>query len=300
MLLDRSTAFSRPTGRLRLPGHPSVGGRTNAAILAALAALLLPTLPLEGQTVRGRLLEIGTDRPVLLGRVALVDTTFTPVEQTLTDHEGRFELTAPGPGAYWVVADRIGYQPSIDGILELGEGGFIEVAYRIRPRPIELEGITATAERERIERRLDLAGFYNRRNAGFGDFIGPEELERRPPVDSRDLLRGIPSVRVSDGFAGQVLTCNGRFPRIFVDGIQVGFLPLHASGTPNAVLEDFAPVEDIAAVEVYRRPSALPLQYGNTMQAAGGATGGTGSSGDDLPSPPGSPRCTVLIWTRGG
>lgn len=252
-----------------LGGRASVGRRPCPGI--ALAGLLLPLLlPVraEGQRVVGRLLESGTEQPILLGQMALTDSTFRVVESTLTDHEGRFELQAPGPGDYYVMADRIGYRPSVDGVLELGDEGYVEVRYYLLPRPVELEGVTASVERERTDRYLEGQGFYERQRRGFGHFIGPEELEGRRPPDTRDLLRRVPGIGVEDnGFAGQSIRCRaaedpGATFHVYVDGVRVHFPNLKATeGRPDVNLEELVDMESLAAVEVYSRPSQVPIQY---------------------------------------
>lgn len=235
----------------------------------ALAAFVWPS-PATAQVVSGRVVESGSERPIVLASVALTDTTFQVVDGTLTDHDGAFQLPAPGPGSYYLRVDRLGYATSIDGILDLDEGGYIEVTFYVRPNPIALEGVTATVEAERVEAALELSGFYDRRNQGFGDFIGPEEVDEPHVFNTADLLRGIPGVRASGGG----ITCNGSGPRVFVDGTQ---LALPDSGVDLGALPF---PEEIAGIEVYRRLSSLPLQYGGTFDGA--------SQG----------RCTFLVWTK--
>jgi Carboxypeptidase regulatory-like domain len=106
-------------------------------LLTALAAL---AAPLDAQVVRGRLLESGSGRPIILGRVLLLDTTYASVAETITDEQGRFVVEAPVPGDYWIAADRLGYRPVIDGILELGVGGLLPADVYMRPEALVLEG----------------------------------------------------------------------------------------------------------------------------------------------------------------
>lgn len=246
--------------------------------------------PLEAQMVQGRLLESGSRQPIVLGRVMLLDTAFVSVAETITDEEGRFVVEAPVPGDYWIAADRIGYKPVIDGILAMGEGGFFPADLYMRPQPIALEGLTATVEQRRVERVLTNAGFYDRRNMGFGHFIGPEEIERGNVVDVSDLLRRIPSVRAAPGHAGGEVLCNGRMPRVFVDGAGIAFPELRSGGqtVSDAVIGQLVDVGEIAGIEVYTRPSTVPMQWSGTMAPAGSANLATRSR----------PVCTILIWTK--
>lgn len=266
---------------MREPGRPpSSSSPSRVRPAFAVPFLLMTYLAPFGtraaaQVVEGRLLDGANEEPVVRAMVALADTTYEVVQRTFTDDRGAFRLEAPGPGDYYVMAHATGYEPAVDGVLELGADGYIEVTFYVVPRPIELEGITATAERRRLERRLDLAGFYDRRDRGFGDFIGPEELERRQPVDPLGVFRTTPGIRVTTGFPAQGLLCEGGTPRVFVDGVRVVAGDLLTRGFP---LEEVARADDIAAVEVYRRASSVPLQFGGTRFEG----------------------CTVLVWTKGG
>lgn len=210
------------------------------------------------QVVTGTVLESGTRRPVMLARVALLDTAYTPVDETISEHDGRFRLRAPAPGDYWVVVDRLGYQPKMDGILELGEGGYINVEFYLPVQAIELEGITATVRRQMARRQLETMGFYERERRGFGHFIDPEDIENRPASSPTDLLRGLPRVMVSqDMLRGSTVLFRGGLegtcaPRIIVDNVEI------MGGIP---LEDAVAVEDIVGVEVYVGVASAPAEY---------------------------------------
>lgn len=79
--------------------------------------------------------------------MSLLDGALAVVTQDTSDADGRFELRVPGPGNYLVRAEQYGYRTSVDGVLELGPGGRIDIAFYIVPDPIRLPAITAQAER---------------------------------------------------------------------------------------------------------------------------------------------------------
>lgn len=246
----------------------------SAQVIAALApalfgalVILLSAHPLGAQTVSGRLLEQGTRRPIASGLVVLLDSASAPVDQAVTNSEGRFLLRSRNPGSFYIRAEGLGYQTRLDGILELGEGGQISIEFYLRPSPIVLDSLLTAVERDRIsiaERRyLQRQGFYDRMALGFGDFITPGELETRLPNDPRSLFQGQSAIRVEmDPYMGQQavrLKQPGGFcsPALFVDGAKITF----AGRRGAVVLEDVVRVEDISAVEIYRRLSSVPLQY---------------------------------------
>jgi len=257
-------------------------GRPTSFLHAAgltLGALLTASSGGQAQIVRGRLLESGSGEPIMLGTVALLDTTMAVIDEAFTNDKGAFILEAPRAGAYFVLADRLGYVRSVDGILELGEGGEISVDYYLRPQPIVLDSLTVEAERQRIVRRLETAGFYERQRAGFGHFVTPEQIERRMPITARDLLRSVPGLRVvDDGFLGQIIVMRGNqgqscSPRLHVDGARIA-----PAGGGGVRLEDVVNVDDITGVEIYDGGADTPLEYGGTGNGCG----------------------VVLVWTKGG
>lgn len=239
-------------------------GRVAVRTLASVAVLLGTAAPLRAQVVEGRLVDGARGDPIALGRVALLDTTLAVVDLDFTDDEGTFRLAGP-PGAYFVAGDALGFRSALDGIFELGADAYLPVDFRLEPNPIEIEGITATVERQRIERHLELAGFYDRRGQGFGHFIGPDEIEERNPIDAQDLVRSVPGVRVADdGIFGETVYFRGPrgdycTPQMYVDGMRV----------TGGSLDDIVDVRDIAAVELFTRATSLPLQYGGTTSTCG-------------------------------
>lgn len=288
------------------------GPFSGAAVVGLLLTLVaVDAAPLEAQTVRGRLLESGRETPVGSGMVVLLTETNAVIDRTVTDEEGRFVLRAPDPGSYFIRAEALGYRSKTDGILELGEGGEITIAFYLRPEPLEMEGIRATGERDLIElgrrRFLEGQGFYERLERGFGEFVTPEEIERRRPVDAEDLFRSIQAVSVrtlgGGGAAnnappgspasgrqpvfGEVLMMRSGNPTVYIDGILVWPPPTAVQGgcrtdrpalSPGGggggsawpfPIEDHVSIADIQAVEVFSGPSETPMEYNTTGASCG-------------------------------
>jgi hypothetical protein len=117
------------------------------------------------------------------------------------------------------------------------------------------------ARRQRSSRYLEAQGFNDRMKSGFGYFITPDQLEKRPLITVNDLARRIPlAIRAfENGGGGTSLYINkgpGRSctPVAYVDGARVATNPL----SPGFVLEEVVHVDDIEAVEVYTRGSSAP------------------------------------------
>jgi len=277
---ERGLRASGTGGRASENGRSSrcSGSRLGLSALVLTLAVVLAPPHAGAQTVHGRLLEQGTARPIAAGDLTLLGEDGEAVDRAETDSAGHFTLRSPDPGSFYVRAERIGYRPKTDGILELGEGGEITVDFYLMPQPVELEGVEGTVEGmtllERKDREyLDWQGFYDRKKMGFGHFITPEEIEEDPPIDYYDLFRKMPGVRGVSGARGgegvQITARGGTFggggycsPAIFVDGIPTSNPP---------------PVEAIVGVEVYKGIASVPLQFSRL----GGGCG------------------VVLVWTRG-
>ncbi|MFC1575048.1 carboxypeptidase-like regulatory domain-containing protein [Gemmatimonadota bacterium] len=165
----------RPYAAFGFPGWRGVP----FLFLLSFLALLAPPTPIHGQVVRGHLLDNETRQPIISGAVALMDSLGGAVARTLTNEEGAFELTAPEPGMYTLMAAGMGYRSTPSGRLDLINNQLITIDMHLLPKPLRLEPIMVTAERIRAE--LARQGFYDRRDSGRGFFVSPEEIRRRPP-----------------------------------------------------------------------------------------------------------------------
>lgn len=277
-------SFGRPV--------PSPGIRLWIAGLV-IAAVVQPT-SMAGQEVSGLLLESETRQPIVWATVALLDTTFNAVAHTLSSPTGAFVLEAPEAGSFYVLAEALGYEPKADGILELGEGGSVSIEFYLKPKPLEMDSLLVAMKRVRTFRYLTEVGYYERQKMGLGTFISPEEIQRRRPFTTADLLRNVPDLYLEQG--GNAGTrvylirggsrCN---PAVLVDGSRT-FNDMHTerggpltdrqtAGSSSAfkgdredhgvVLERMVDIEDISAVEVHTRATSLPLQYGGTQETCG-------------------------------
>jgi len=265
--------------------------RTNTLLAVAAALLTASGAALDAQTVRGTLLEEETGEPILLGSVFLADTTRAVVDQTITDHEGAFALTAPGPGAYYVGATKMGYESRLDGVLELGEGGQISIEFYLVTDPIELEQLDVQVSRERVDTYLAQTGFYERREQGSGTYFGPDQLEGREGMAVSSLLENVPGLTSRVG--GSANTGSGRIlarqansslspgntggrlndetppgyctPRLFLDGAEQNAM----SSGAGLEIDTFLNMEDLVAVEAFPRIAHIPLEWAGSNSSCG-------------------------------
>jgi hypothetical protein len=260
--------------------------------LTSLAILLLFLWPdaARPQTVRGHVLESGSEHPIVLAEVTLLDTAMAVVDRTFSAHDGAFELKSPRPGSFYVRVGAMGYRTKLDGMVELAEDGLLPVLFYLVPEPVALEGVTATAERRRIEQFLESQDFYKRKADGFGHFITPEEIEERNVRDYVRLFQLIPEVRVTRSSLSKTRVDIRRCyysrlpPAVYIDGHQVDlrwdtFADVRDRMTEGG-LEDVVQASDILAVEVYSGAASTPIQWTGTniLRTCG----------------------TIVIWTKGG
>lgn len=266
----------------------------SSRLRVAYAIVLLAVGVTQGvtaQRLQGHLLDLDSNEPISSGIVTLLTQDGQRIATAVTDDAGSWLLDVPAPGLYFVEAKRLGYQPWIDGPLEVEPGGDATFVYHLRQLAVPLDPLEISAAA--TERYLGLSGFYERQRSNFGHFIEPEDIERRQATRITDLLRAIPGVRiVSTGqigssyiqLRGSNLSSGGICrPRIFVDGLM--FMPgdghpktIYDFGNterlfeeyPDLQLNDILDIDDIghpstiAAMEVYRSGAQVPVQFGGT------------------------------------
>lgn len=258
-----------------------------------MAALLLPaaTRSASAQHIRGRLLDLETNRPIPAGVLTLHSADSSIVVTAVSDADGHLRLNAPRAGSYYIAARRLGYRPWISGPVKIEAGAELNSVFHLQPMPVTLDPITANAVA--IRRNLEFNGFFERQQSNFGHFLTPEAIERRQAVRITDLLTAIPGVQLVVGGSGNVgpaqIALRGSSltdgalcrPRVFVDGL------MYARGDSRPVrvrasdatereadmerrmdqalsLDDIGHPSAVAAIEVYRSASQVPVQFGGT------------------------------------
>jgi len=275
-------------------------------IFGVLVLALADVQAASAQRIRGRLLDLVSDRPLEAGVLTLRSADSVPVRTAFSDESGHWAFEFPGPGVFYIEATRFGYQPWVAGPLVVEAEDDMDSVFRLWPQPFEMDPIEVSVQATRLH--LQTAGFYERQRADFGFFLGPEQIERRRTPRLTDLLQGLPGVNLVSMATGSV---GGRFvqlrgsslsqgglcrPRVFVDGL------LYAKGDSRPVdrvegeesdldeilelvdqgisLDDIGPPSDIAGIESYRSATQVPVQFGGTSV---------------------STLCgAIVIWTRRG
>jgi hypothetical protein len=220
--------------------------------LRVLLALTAAAAPLTAQTVDGRVLDRGTDRPLTGATVELI-TGSTVLASTSTDSVGLFLITATEAGLYRLSVRREGRPLTVSREFSMDAHDTTHVELRVLAGAVRLEPVVAVAEARRLP--VTLAGFYDRaeRNRG-GRFITRPVIEERRASRTTDLLRNMAGFSFgSNRRGGTSVRSRGCEPTLWVDGLQV---PLNGMD-----LDDIVQPQDIEGIEIYSGPASLPADF---------------------------------------
>lgn len=202
----------------------------------------------------------------------------------VTDSTGTFRLAGLAPGIHTI---RIAYREreATEHQIKLLKGRTKKLDIVLDEEAVELAPIVI--EGRASVWRTDLAGFYQRKGfyGGFGRFFTEEDIGRL----------GSPSLRQLLATAGVTERCRGVWgcaPAVFLRG-RLCHVSVAVDGLPAWATDyDDIPIEEVAAVEVYRNPLWIPADLSG-LGLIVGPSGMASSSG----LAPGS--CgAVAIWTR--
>ena len=222
-----------------------------AMLLAAMSAASPATADAQ-QTLSGYVRD--ADGVPLSGATIEIAGTRSSVT---SDASGGFRIQRAPAGRLIVQARRIGFKPAETSIQmpSDGEATLEVVMERTVPvlDPVLVEGL-------RARQNLRLAAFYERRDKGLGHFFTREDIDRRSPMRTTDLLRSLPGVRQRTiDNARSVLYFRGSScpPMVYIDGSPM------AAGWFDP---DLITVGSIEGIEVYSGPSTVPPQFTESRQ----------------------------------
>lgn len=181
--------------------------------------------------------------------------------------------TATNDRGEWVLVD----VPTGTRMLEVRAVGHYPVRRRVdvvtgaAPVRVALSTLEAVLGTVRVTAsRLDAAhasGFTDRSRGGMGRFISRDEVERRQPLATSDLLSTVPGVQVERTGVGEAaITMRGVFtsrclPAVYIDGH-------HMRGLSGGEIDTWVHPEEIAGVEIYAGGLAPP-QFESGMSGCG-------------------------------
>ena len=225
------------------------------AVVGGAGAVLSLARPSMGvaQVARGQVKDRETGKPAL-GVVTLIDTSGVVMGRMPTGPQGQYVLTAPRAGVYLLQFVGPGYGPYVSREFSLAAGETRILGLDALPLPAVAMD-TVIVEGRPVPIRL--AGFYERRAGGLGEFVTREELERWNPSQPTDALRRMATVNLVPTDLGYRVMSR-RDPRcspaVFLDGIYMG---TGAEFDFDAVLT----TEQIEGIETYSGAGQIPAQF---------------------------------------
>ena len=240
-------------------------------------------------TLAGRVVRSGTNVGIPGAEVILTPRN----ARVLTDAAGEFRFDAVPAGYVMVHVRRIGFAPESLGV-NMPMAAAIDI--ELREAAQKLDTVSVSVREEPIAAGK-LAGFYERKQAGFGKFVEAKEIENMLTRRLGDIIvarmPGTRTVRgVKGGMAAYIATTRMApeaitsamkgamrpppcYPDVYVDGTTVyssGSERNHPPGTPiDVVLFDVNSIDPahVAAMEFYAGAAQMPAQYNRTGSACG-------------------------------
>jgi hypothetical protein len=189
--------------------------------------------------------------------------------RAVTGANGSFALPELPAGNWRIEVAHPGFQPREERV-RIAWDERLEVTIAVAAEVVPLPPLEVTVRSLRLER----AGFYERREHGFGAYLTRQDWAGTGPQLPSDLLRVVAGVRMVQRprGLGYVVVDRSSCPfRFFMDGARVG---------PDFQMDDI-PVDWIEALEIYRGTSQVPAEF---TIGAGQARANCG---------------VIVIWTRG-
>jgi hypothetical protein len=183
----------------------------------------------------------------------------------VSDSTGAFAIARIPPGQHTL---RLAWRDRVseDYQVTVRAGQTLALAILLDVGGVELAPIVVEATSS--EWVLSLAGFYSRRDKGFGRFVTSEDIERRKPANLSAMLsaNGITMRCVRTACYPARYSAGRRCAvPVFLDGLRVEYYDI-----------DNIPPSDVVGIEVYRQGADTPAEFSRWSADCG----------------------AVLIWTK--
>ncbi len=208
---------------------------------------------------RGRAVVSGTittaDRRPLANAVVRVIGIGTQVRTTAA---GTYVIRDAGAGTQTVEARAIGYQP-VRQMVRLSDAGATTVDLRLPVQRVQLDTVRVAAGRSVP---VEVRAIERRWRTGVGTFIDAATIRDHSTMFVTDALRGIGGLTIRQvGGYGQTVMMRNSYGAECPATIVLDGSALPPSQAASVTIDDVARREDVAAVEVYPRPSMVPAEF---------------------------------------
>ena len=213
-------------------------------------------------------------RPIIAAKVLVDGSSIT----VATDDSGHFDVRRLPVGPNGFTITKIGYAPLS---FEVSLPADSVVVLSVTMRSVQVLN-TVNVNAERTNAYLARSGFTERQRLGLGSFLTPPHIDSiaMTVVTPAQLLRGVRGIDVN---------CPRDLCRVTAHS-QPGCLWLYIDGVPHGTeqIDSFAfSPSGIAAIEVYERPSLVPMEFQGALPVKQGRDMSNGAG------------CGALaIWTK--
>jgi len=228
------------------------------------ASCVIAASPLTAQTIRGKLLEQLSEKPVGGASVTLVTDQNAQVATTQTNASGDFTFRLAAPGAYRLRVSRSGYRGSETPVIQLQSGDDVSATVHILPNRLDLTPLIVTSNNRRPAGKL--AGFNERmqKYSRRGTFITRDQIDKARPLNVSDLLEPVSGLIVRPrlrSFGSDVRTLDGCRPTVLLDG-----LPYPLMGES---IDEIVSPRQLEAIEVYPSWAQVPPELNRGFTRCG-------------------------------
>jgi hypothetical protein len=237
--------------------------------LVALGLAFAPALLAQGGAVSLLVIDDATDAPVPDVGISIIGQP----GEGVTDARGRFLYPVPRPSKVVFVLRRLGYNP---GTLSVDVAADTErVTFAMTAAPHTL---TTVAVEDTLNSASPFLSGFDRRlanHAGAASYITRNEIEKRKPSLTTDLLRRISSLTIVDS-SGTLMAVSRRIQKpVILKGSVVQSLancPMQVAVDGQSrewgfAVNSIAP-EEIHGIEVYPGPATIPAEFASMRRDA--------------------------------
>ena len=178
--------------------------------------------------------------------------------QVRTTPAGTYTIRDAGAGTQTVEARAIGYQP-VRQMVRLSDADATTVDLRLPVQRVQLDTVRVAAGRSVP---VEVRAIERRWKTGVGTVIDAATIRDHSTMFVTDALRGIGGLTIRQvGGYGQTVMMRNAFGAECPATIILDGSALPPSQAASITIDDVARREDVAAVEIYPRPSMVPAEF---------------------------------------
>jgi len=190
-------------------------------------------------------------------RVEVVGTDIV----ALTNERGEFTLRNLPSGSQVLLARHLGFGAETVPV-DLSSREPKQVTMKLPKFVAVIDPVVVTAKRQAS---LDKVGFSQRKKAGQGFYLGPDQIQAMHPNMLTDILRSVPSLKVSYGPQGEEVSSSRGVGLSGAGCVQYYVDDMPWTSAMPGDINNFVNGSEVVGVEVYNGPGTPP-QYARALQ----------------------------------